>query len=109
MTDIVQNEYHPDTVSSPGETLSETLETIGMSQAQLAKCMGCPVKTINEIIQKKAAITAEIALQLEQVLHIPAPFWLKREQQYRDSLARLPQEQHLESWVDRNRSRKSSA
>ncbi len=46
-------------------------------------------KTINEIIQKKAAITAETALQLEQVLHIPASFWLKREQHYRESLARL--------------------
>jgi HTH-type transcriptional regulator / antitoxin HigA len=50
-------------------------------------------KTINEIIQKRAAITAEIALQLEQALHIPASFWLKREQNYRESLARLSEEQ----------------
>lgn len=100
MTNILQNEYHPDYVSSPGETLLETLETIGMSQAELAKRMGRPVKTINEIIQKKAAITAETALQLEQVLHIPASFWLKREQQYRESLARLAEEQHLKSWVE---------
>ncbi len=86
MASMLQNEYHPDSVSSPGETL---LETIGMSQVELAKRMGRPVKTINEIIQKKAAITAETALQLEQVLHIPASFWLKREQHYRESLARL--------------------
>ncbi len=71
----------------------ETLETLGMSQKELAKRMGRPVKTINEIIQKRAAITAEIALQLEQVLHIPASFWLKREQNYRDSVARLSEEQ----------------
>ncbi|HAG99404.1 MAG TPA: XRE family transcriptional regulator, partial [Ktedonobacter sp.] len=51
MASILQNEYHPDSVSSPGETLLETLETIGMSQAELAKRMGRPVKTINEIIQ----------------------------------------------------------
>lgn len=84
-----QNEYRPDYVSSPGETLLETLETVGISQAELAKRMSGPIKTINEIIQKKAAITAETALQLEQVLHIPAAFWLKREQHYRESLARL--------------------
>jgi len=90
---ILQNEYHPDSVSSPGETLLETLETLGMSQAELAKLMGRPAKTINEIIQKKATITVETALQLEQVLHIPASFWLKREQQYRESLARFAEEQ----------------
>ncbi len=99
MTNILQNEYQPDYVSSPGETLLETLDTIGMSQVELAKRMGRPVKTINEIIQKKAAITAETALQLEQVLHIPASFWLKREQQYRESVARLAEEQRLKSWV----------
>src|SRR5579864_3083779 len=100
MASMLQNEYHPDSVSSPGETLLETLETIGMSQVELAKRMGRPVKTINEIIQKKAAITAETALQLEQVLHVPASFWLKREQQYRESLARLAEEQRLKNWVD---------
>jgi addiction module HigA family antidote len=100
MTNVLQNEYQPDYVSSPGETLLETLDTIGMSQVELAKRMGRPVKTINEIIQTKAAITAETALQLEQVLHIPASFWLKRELQYRESLARLAEEQHLKSWVE---------
>lgn len=99
MAKKLQNEYQPDYVSSPGETLLETLETIDMSQVELAKRMGRPVKTINEIIQKKAAITAETALQLEQVLHIPASFWLKREQQYRESLARLAEEQRLKGWV----------
>jgi HTH-type transcriptional regulator/antitoxin HigA len=92
MANILRNEYHPDSVSSPGETLLETIETIGMSQAELAMRMGRPGKTINEIIHKKAIITAETALQLEQVLHIPASFWLKREQQYRESLARLAEE-----------------
>jgi addiction module HigA family antidote len=90
MTSILQNEYQPDIVSPPGETLLETLCAIGMSQTELAKRMDRPVKTINEIVQGKAAITAETALQLEQVLHIPTSFWLKREQQYRESLARLP-------------------
>lgn len=99
MTNILRNEYQPDYVSAPGETLLETLETIGMSQAELAKRMGRPVKTINEIIQGKAAITVETALQLEQVLGIPASFWLKREQHYRESLARLSEEQRLKSWV----------
>jgi HTH-type transcriptional regulator/antitoxin HigA len=97
MTNL-QNEYHPDYVSPPGDTLLETLETIGMSQTELAKRMGRPVKTINEIIQAKAAITAETALQLEHVLNIPAHFWLKMEQYYREFLARLAEDQRLHNW-----------
>ena len=86
MTNVLKNEYQPDYVSAPGETLLETLETIGMSQAELAKRMGRPIKTINEIIQGKAAITAKTALQLEQVLAVPASFWLKREHHYQEAL-----------------------
>lgn len=100
MANVLQNEYHPEFVSPPGETLLETLDTFGMSQAELARRMSRPVKTINEIIQGKAAITAETALQLEQVLNIPASFWLKREQHYRESLARLAEGDRLKSWVD---------
>ena len=101
MASSIQNEYYPNYVSPPGETLLETLETIGMSQAELAKRMGCPVETINEIIEKNAAITTETALQLEQVLHIPASFWLNREQHYREALTRLAQGRRLTSWVER--------
>lgn len=80
--------------------LLETLETIGMSQSELAKRMTRPTKTINEIVQGKAAITAETALQLEQVLSIPASFWMKREQNYREALARLVEDERLKTWVD---------
>jgi HTH-type transcriptional regulator/antitoxin HigA len=85
MAKTLQNAYRPESVSLPGETLLEALETLEMSQAELARRMGRPVKTINEIIEGKAAITAETALQLEQVLRIPVSFWLKREQQFRES------------------------
>ncbi|MEI8305496.1 MAG: HigA family addiction module antitoxin [Chloroflexales bacterium] len=98
------NEYRPDYVSPPGETLEELLEERGMSQAELAERTGRPKKTINEIIQGKAAITPETALQLERVLGTPARFWLTREQQYREFLARQSDEQQLEqhvAWLDR--------
>jgi len=92
----IKNQFRPDYVSIPGETLLETLETIGMSQAELANRMGRPKKTINEIIQGKTAITAETALQLELVLGVPATFWLNREQQYQEAKARIAEEEQLE-------------
>lgn len=89
------NEYRPDYVSPPGDTLAELLEEREMSQAELADRTGRPKKTINEIIQGKTAITPETALQLERVLGVPASFWLKREQQYREFLARQDDTEHL--------------
>lgn len=88
MSDTIRNQYNPNLVSPPGETLEEVLESRGMSQAELAERTGRPKKTINEIIRGKAAITAETALQFEKVLDIPAAFWIAREQNYREAIAR---------------------
>jgi HTH-type transcriptional regulator/antitoxin HigA len=95
MDDKLQNEFFPDYTVAPGETLLETLETIGMSQAELARRMGCSAELVNEIIQGKAVITPEIARQLEQVLLIPVSFWLNGERRYREFLARFGQRQRL--------------
>ncbi|MFH1635194.1 MAG: helix-turn-helix domain-containing protein [Chloroflexota bacterium] len=99
MISPIQNEYLPDFVSPPGETLLEMLEERGMSQAELAERTGRPKKTINEIIKGKATITPATALQLERVLGAPANFWNNREQQYRESLARQAERDSLEGQV----------
>lgn len=77
------NEYEPDRISPPGDTLLESIQALGMSQAELAERLGRPTKTINEIVQAKTAITPETALQLEAVLGVPAAFWINREARYR--------------------------
>ena len=100
MTRQMTNEYAPDYVSPPGETLQELLEERGMPQAELAQRTGRPKKTINEIVQGKAAITPETALQLEHVLGVPAGFWNRREANYREHLARLEEESQLAKSVD---------
>ena len=76
-------------ISCPGDTLAEHIEYTGMTQAELAERMGRPKKTINEIIQGKAQITPETALQLERVVGIPADFWVEREKRYRLRLAEI--------------------
>lgn len=100
MSNKIQNQFVPDYVSPPGETLLETLEAIGMSQAELAKRTGRPKKVINEIIKGKAAITPETAIQLERVLSIPAGFWNNRERDYREALARLKEQDRLGNQTD---------
>jgi HTH-type transcriptional regulator / antitoxin HigA len=88
MNEATQNQYTPDSVSAPGETLEEVLQSRAMSQAEFAERTGRPKKTINEIVRGKAAITAETALQFERVLGIPAAFWMSREQNYQEAVAR---------------------
>ena len=82
---MAKNQYQPDKVSPPGETLLEVLEDRGITQAELAERTGCPRKTIDEIVRGRAAITPETALQLERVLGVPASFWSARESQYREA------------------------
>ena len=94
-----KNQFKPDYAVLPGDTLKETIDALGMSQADLAERTGRPKKTINEIIQGKAAITPETALQLEKVLGVPANFWNNLQRNYEESLARISEQTSLEKHV----------
>jgi addiction module HigA family antidote len=99
MVSPIQNQYNPDYVSPPGETLLETLEVLRMSQAELAGRTGKALKTINEIVKGKAPITPETALQLERVLGVPARFWNNRERRYREFQAQVREREYLQTHV----------
>ncbi|MDA0768495.1 MAG: HigA family addiction module antitoxin [Verrucomicrobia bacterium] len=88
MIDSPTTQYLPDTISPPGDTLLDTLEALGMSQAEFAERSGLTEKTISQIINGKAPITETTALGLERVFGTPARFWLARESKYREALAR---------------------
>jgi addiction module HigA family antidote len=100
MSKEIENQFIPDYAVPPGETLAETLKAIGMSQADLAERTGRPVKTINEIIKGKAAITPETALQLERVLGTSAGFWNNLERNYQETLARINEQKKLKLKID---------
>lgn len=87
--------FSPDYGCPPGETLREVLERLGLTQAELADRTGRPKKTINEIVQGKAAITPDTALQFERVLHIDATFWLNLERAYQAAQARDAETERL--------------
>src|SRR5260370_24021921 len=84
----------------PGETLAEILETRGMSQAEFSRRTARPLKTINEIVKGKVAITSGTAIQFERVLGLSATFWNDLETNYREDLARIDERKELEKQVD---------
>ncbi len=91
MSSATSNQFVPDYAIAPGETLLDTIEALGMSQAELAERTGRSKKTINEIIKGKAPITPETALQLERVLSVPAQFWNDLGNNCRETVARIAQ------------------
>ncbi|HFC00768.1 MAG TPA: ImmA/IrrE family metallo-endopeptidase [Phaeodactylibacter sp.] len=83
-------------LSCPGDTIQETIDVIGMSQAELAVRLGRSVPKLNELIKGKAPISKETATKLEYVLGIPANFWLELEREYQNELHQLKQMELLE-------------
>lgn len=99
MSSTLTNQFVPDYAIPPGETLLDTIDALGMSQAELSERTGRPKKTINEITKGKAPITPETALQLERVLGVPASFWNNLEKNYRETLARLAEQDRLQEQI----------
>lgn len=98
-----QNEYTPDSVTPPGDTLQEILDTMGMAKAELADRIGKTPKFINDVINHYASITPTTAMELEKVLGTPASFWNNRERRYRESIARKNERKRLQKeveWLD---------
>jgi HTH-type transcriptional regulator/antitoxin HigA len=81
--------YRPDYAIPPGETLRETLESSGMTQADLARRTSLSAKHINQIVQGVAPISPDTSFALERVLGVPARFWLALEANYQSRQTRL--------------------
>ena len=87
---VTKGDIYPDVAIHPGEYLAEEIEARAITQTELARRMRRPLNTINEIINGKKAITAETALQFEDVMpEIPARFWLNLETDYQLTKALL--------------------
>lgn len=92
--------FAPDWASPPGETILDLMEERDWSQAELANRLGFSAKHLNQLVKGKVALTYETALKLERVLGSTAEFWMNRESQFRQQLARLEAEKTYSSWAD---------
>ena len=89
-------------ISPPGDTLIEVLNDKGISQAELARRMDRPTKTVNELVKGLINITPETAIQLERTLDVSADFWLERDRNYQLELAELNEAEEilkLKDWL----------
>jgi HTH-type transcriptional regulator/antitoxin HigA len=81
--------YDPrqDVPIAPGEHIREILEERGIAQTELAVRLGKSEKFVSQLINGKASLTYDTAIELERVLSVPASFWNNAEATYRDALA----------------------
>ncbi|MEY9956689.1 ImmA/IrrE family metallo-endopeptidase [Streptacidiphilus sp. MAP5-52] len=95
--------YAPQTVPSPGETLKETLEVLGIGQADLARRTGLSTKHINQVVQGTAPLSPETALLLERATGVPAGMWNALEATWRTQVVQEQEERDLAGqtgWLD---------
>jgi len=90
-----KNQYTPETVTHPGMDLAEKLEELGMGPKELGIRMDKAEKEVIAMLKGERAITPESALRLEQVLRIPAHYWLKRQQTFDEAEARIARQELL--------------
>ena len=85
------NEYEPDVVSNPGDSLWECIMlelTEDRGLHDMVSESGLTLQTILGVVLGEIRIDEEIAVGLETMLGIPASFWIARDKAYRD-------------WIDR--------
>lgn len=98
MTDL-SAPFAPDWASPPGDTILDILEERDWTQAELAKRSGYSVKHINNLVKGKVPLSEDVAVALELVLGTSAKFWLTREAEYRERLAKIEAAQNHARWV----------
>lgn len=92
--------FSPDYAICPGKTLKETMESMGMTQKELAQRTGLTVQSINRIFKGQQPINYETANRLELVTGTPARFWNNLEAKYREQLEKIQELENLKSNIE---------
>ena len=67
----------------PGQILKEEfLDELGITQTELAFAIGTTFRTVNEIINEKRNISAEMAIRLSKFFGTSIELWLNLQNQY---------------------------
>ncbi len=94
------NQYYPESVTHPGEILLEALEERELGAKEFAVRTGKPEKTITAVLKGESAITPDMAVLFEQVLKIPAHFWMEAQSNFDEYQARVNFQFAIEEAVD---------
>lgn len=77
----------------PGEGLKDDLDALGLTVAEGASALEVTRQQLYKIIRGESAISAEMAVRLEQVIGGSADHWLRMQASH--DLARIRQSKHI--------------
>lgn len=90
-------EFRPNWASAPGDTIADILKEQNVSVIAFARRLRLTLDKTNELLQGRAAITIGVARQLERHLGASVEFWMSRDFQFRQDIARLHKAE--EDWI----------
>ena len=79
---MIANNLEPHYLTHPGEVIKDELEFRGISQRRLAAEIGVPASQLNEVLNAKRPLSAEMALLIEQALGLDAAPLLTLQMEY---------------------------
>lgn len=82
----------PDWLVTPGETIQDFLDRLGMTQSDLAERLGMSTKHVNELIRGKTSICLRTSVLLSRVLGGDSDYWLRLQQLYDREKIRLAED-----------------
>ncbi len=88
--------YEPQYAICPGETIRESIESLGLTQKEFAARLGITEKHLITLLNGECALTNEMALKLENATGTPARIWNAFESGYREQLAKIKMTQEIE-------------
>lgn len=94
------NKYFPKSVTHPGEILMEALEEKNIGAKEFAVRTGKPEKTITAVLKGESSLTPAMAILFEQILQIPARFWLEAQRNFDEYKARVDYQAAIEDATD---------
>ena len=66
----------------PGEHLEEFLEDLEISPAQFAEALGVAPYRVSQIMNRRAPVTAEMAMRIGRAFRMSAETWMNLQQMY---------------------------
>jgi addiction module HigA family antidote len=94
---------NPPLTTSAGDTLKETIEYYGITQAQFAKHLEVSQGYVSDILNRKKFMSIDFALKVQAVTGIDAEFLLRKDFMYQLQQAKAQEKDysHLEKfdWV----------